>query len=229
MLKIIQSKSLKEKFSGKEDIVSFGQCPLLQYIFAVYYYSVFPQYIPTGYFHSICPVYSNSSFPQYVFTGYFQEADRSSQHFPWKVLWLALGLGSIILAVLLLSVLLGNLTNLFSKLILKFIWFHLSQSLPNLLEVYLFLAQACTAGEGEGLRNMWFLTCDWKHFKHVIENSWKMWLKTLDMSLKTFKTCYYNHSKHVIENTSNMCYRYLSWNASNGNMDVVNKIYVTEM
>ena len=113
MLKIIRSKSLREKFSGKEDIVSFGQCPLLQYIFAVYYYSVFPQYIPTGYFHSICPVYSNSSFPQYVFTGYFQEADRSSQHFPWKVLWLALGLGSIILAVLLLSVLLGNWSKLF--------------------------------------------------------------------------------------------------------------------
>ena len=41
-------------------------------------------------------------------TAHFQEADRSSQHFPWKVVWLALGLGFTILAVLLLSVLLGN-------------------------------------------------------------------------------------------------------------------------
>merc|ERR1712126_80608 len=36
-----------------------------------------------------------------------KEADRKSQHFPWRILWLGLGLGSIILAVLLLCVLLG--------------------------------------------------------------------------------------------------------------------------
>jgi len=46
-------------------------------------------------------------FNEVVLEELLQEADRSSQHFPWKVLWLALGLGSIILAVLLLSVLLG--------------------------------------------------------------------------------------------------------------------------
>merc|ERR1719209_2392063 len=46
-------------------------------------------------------------FNEVVLEELLQEADRSSQHFPWKVLWLALGLGSVILAVLLLSVLLG--------------------------------------------------------------------------------------------------------------------------
>jgi len=46
-------------------------------------------------------------FNEVVLEELLQKADRSSQHFPWKVLWLGLGLGSVILAVLLLSVLLG--------------------------------------------------------------------------------------------------------------------------
>ena len=57
----------------------------------------------------------------------FQNADRSSKHFPYKVLWLGLGIGSVLLALLLLSILLGgrnilkiSLTfSLFSHLLLE--------------------------------------------------------------------------------------------------------------
>ena len=38
----------------------------------------------------------------------FQNADRSSKHFPYKVLWLGLGIGSVVLALLLLSILFGG-------------------------------------------------------------------------------------------------------------------------
>ena len=199
----------------------------LQYITTVYSHSISLQDIFTVYVQYILTVHFHSMFSRDTFRKQIVVLNISPGKFSGSPLDLApsslLSFSSLSSLVLLIK------TFFLQKMILKFICFPLSQSLPNLLEVYLFLAQACTAGEGEGLRNMWFQTCDWKHFKHVIENSWKMWLKTLDMSLKTFKTCYYNHSKHVIENTSNMCYRYLSWNASNGNMDVVNKIYVTEI
>jgi len=44
-------------------------------------------------------------FNEVVLEEILQNADRSSKHFPYKVLWLGLGIGSVVLALLLLSIL----------------------------------------------------------------------------------------------------------------------------
>ena len=55
------------------------------------------------------PFFASIQMWVFVCAAFFQGADRSSKHFPWRVVWLAVGLGSVVIAVLLLLVFLGIL------------------------------------------------------------------------------------------------------------------------